>query len=40
VFTVAEVTDTSGLAPTASTVLPPWVTQFSRFPVNFEPGLD
>jgi len=40
VFTAADVTDTSGLAPTASTVLPPWVNQFSRFPVNFEPGLD
>lgn len=40
VFTVADVTDTSGIAPTASDVLPPWATEFSRFPVSFEPGLD
>ena len=40
VFTVADVTDTSGIAPTASDVLPPWTTEFSSFPVSFEPGLD
>lgn len=40
VFTVADVTDTSGIAPTASDVLPDWTTEFSSFQVSFEPGLD
>lgn len=39
VFTVDDVTDTTGMAPTASDVLP-WVTNFSQFPVAFQPGFD
>lgn len=38
VFTPEDVSNASGIAPTASDVLPIWVTEFVSFPVQFERG--